>query len=79
MKNTDVNLPPVQHEVGQFLENNNKEYAFDKKRFWITQLIISKVKLQLNTNYVYVGEYIKNTGDKAPVFLHRLTGKIIYC
>ena len=60
-------------------ENNNKEYAFDKKRFWITQLIISKVKLQLNTNYVYVGEYIKNTGDKAPVFLHRLTGKIIYC
>ena len=67
------------HIFALLFENNNKEYAFDKKRLWIAQLIISKVKLQLNTNYVYVGEYIKNTGDKAPVFLHRLTGKIMYC
>lgn len=63
-----------------FLEKANTSCVIDDKRlFKRIRSVLAANKVQVNMEYVYVGTYKKNTGDNAPVFLHRLTGKLLYC
>lgn len=59
--------------------NKPQDMLFDKKRVFAIQSAIYLTRLQINKNYVFIGDYVKNTGAVAPVFLHRPSGKILYC
>lgn len=59
--------------------NKPQDMLFDKKRVFAIQSAIYSTRLQVNKNYVFIGDYVKNTGAVAPVFLHRPSGKILYC
>lgn len=59
--------------------NKPQDMLFDKKRVFAVQSAIYTTRLQVNKNYVFIGDYVKNTGAVAPVFLHRPSGKILYC
>lgn len=59
--------------------NKPQDMLFDKRRVFAIQNAIYSTRLQVNKNYVFVGDYMKNTGAIAPVFLHRPSGKILYC
>jgi len=64
-----------------FQKSSDAVLLFDRKRLLATQNAIISLNIQvvINPDYVYVGEYMKNTGAKAPVFLHKPTGKTVYC
>lgn len=59
--------------------NKPQDMLFDKRRVFAIQNAIYLTRLQVNKNYVFIGDYMKNTGAVAPVFLHRPSGKILYC
>lgn len=59
--------------------NKPQDMLFDKRRVFAIQNAIYSTRLQINKNYVFIGDYVKNTGAVAPVFLHRPSGKILYC
>ena len=59
--------------------NKPQDMLFDKRRVFAIQSAIYSTRLQVNKNYVFIGDYMKNTGAIAPVFLHRPSGKILYC
>ena len=61
-------------------KTNNVAVMYNRRRCLNTAVAIAKLgTVDLNTSYIFVGMYETDTGAKAPVFLHRPTGKLEYC
>ena len=59
---------------------NEIAVMYNKRRVLSTAVTIAKLgSPEINMSYIFVGMYERDTGDKAPVFLNRHTGKLEYC